>query len=139
MSATPEAIDAGALVAGVLQSHFGATQRHRAYPVTQDGAVIGMLDRAGLEAAGRTAVHVRELYGVNAPIVALRGETCRTVAIRLAVHGLERIPVVADAAGRQLVGVVSRSDLIKSTLILHDEENTRHRFRRLSLRNARTD
>jgi H+/Cl- antiporter ClcA len=139
MSATPEAIDAGALVAGVLQSHFGATQRHRAYPVTQDGAVIGMLDRAGLEAAGRTAVHVRELYGVNAPIVALRGETCRTVAIRLAVHGLERIPVVADAAGRQLVGVVSRSDLIKSTLILHDEENTRHRFRRLSLRNGRTD
>ncbi|WP_377703194.1 chloride channel protein [Pseudoduganella sp. UC29_71] len=139
MSATPEAIDAGALVADVLQSHFGATQRHRAYPVTQDGAVIGMLDRAGLEAAGHTAVHVRELYGVNAPIVALRGETCRTVAIRLAVHGLERIPVVADAAGRQLVGVVSRSDLIKSTLILHDEENTRHRFRRLSLRNARTD
>jgi H+/Cl- antiporter ClcA/CBS domain-containing protein len=139
MSATPEAIDASALVADVLQSHFGATQRHRAYPVTQDGAVIGMLDRAGLEAAGRTAVHVRELYGVNAPIVALRGETCRTVAIRLAVHGLERIPVVADAAGRQLEGVVSRSDLIKSTLILHDEENTRHRFRRLSLRNARTD
>jgi CBS domain-containing protein len=133
MSAAPHAIDADALVADVLQSHFGAAQRHRAYPVLRDGAVIGMLDRAVLDGAGRSAIHVRELYGANAPIVALRGETCRTVAIRLAVHDLERVPVVADAIGRQLVGVVSRSDLIKSSLILHDEEQTRHRFRRLRL------
>ncbi|CAN7696578.1 chloride channel protein [Pseudoduganella sp. LjRoot289] len=133
MNAEPVAIEAEALAADVLASHFGAAQRHRAYPVTLQGAVIGMLDRAALAAAGRPAARVRELFGVNAPIVALRGETCRTVAIRLAVHGLERIPVVADAASRELVGVVSRSDLIKSTLILHDEENARHRFRRLSL------
>ena len=137
MSATPASIDADALVADVLASHFGATQRHRAYPVTRHGAVIGMLDRAALEMPGMAAVHVGELYGVNAPIVALRGETCRTVAIRLAVHELERVPVVADAAGRQLVGVVSRSDLIKSSLLLHDEEIARHRFRRLSLRPAK--
>ena len=131
MSQAPMAIDADALVAEVFASHFGAGQRHRAYPVTRGGAVIGMLERATLE-AGKDAVHVRDLYGANAPIVALRGETCRTVAIRLAVHNLERVPVVADAASRQLVGVVSRSDLIKSSLILHDEENTRHRFRRVT-------
>ena len=134
MSAVPDAVEADARVADVLESHFGAAQRYRAYPVTRNGAVIGMLDRATLETPGQTAVHVGDLYGVNAPIVALPGETCRTVAIRLAVHGLERVPVVADAASRRLVGVVSRSDLIKSTLILHDEENTRHRFRRISLR-----
>ncbi|MEO7493350.1 MAG: chloride channel protein [Massilia sp.] len=134
MSATPLSIDADALVADVLVSHFGADQRHRAYPVTRDGAVIGMLDRAALERRDVPAIHVRELFGVNAPLVALRDETCRTVAIRLAVHGLERVPVVADAASRRLVGMVSRSDLIKSTFILHEEENTRHRFRRLSLR-----
>jgi H+/Cl- antiporter ClcA len=134
MSAAPQAIDADALVATVLVSHFGPAQRYRSYPVTRDGAVIGMLDRAALDARGQAAVHVRDLYGVNTPIVALRGETCRTVAIRLAVHDLERLPVVADAASRQLVGVVSRSDLIKSTLILHDEEFMRHRFRRISLR-----
>jgi len=132
MTAAPVAVDADALVADVLQSHFGAAQRHRAYPVTSQGAVIGMLDRAALERSPQ-ARYVRELYGANAPIVALRGETCRTVAVRLAVHGLERVPVVADAASRQLVGVISRSDMIKSTLSLHDEEHSRQRFRRLRL------
>ena len=132
MSASPVSVDGGALVADVLQSHFGPGQRHRAFPVTSGGAVIGMLDRAALEQAGQ-AVHVRELYGVNAPIVALRGETCRTVAVRLAVHGLERLPVVADADSRRLVGIISRSDMIKSTLSLDNEEHRRHRFRRITL------
>jgi H+/Cl- antiporter ClcA len=132
MTATPMAIDADARVADVLASHFGPGQRHRAFPVTQGGAVLGMLDRAALELAGQ-ATHVRELYGVNAPIVALRGETCRTVAVRLAVHGLERLPVVADADSRQLVGIISRSDMIKSSLALDNEEHRRHRFRRFTL------
>ncbi len=132
MTATPVAIDADARVQDVLASHFGAGQRHRAFPVTRGGAVLGMLDRAALEQAG-DAVFVRELYGVNAPIVALRGETCRTVAIRLAVHGLERLPVVADAESRLLVGIISRSDMIKSSLALDNEEHRRHRFRRFTL------
>jgi len=132
MTATAMSIDADALIADVLQSHFGANQKHRAYPVTHQGAVLGMLDRAAMEQAPN-AVHVRELYGVNAPVVALRGETCRTVAVRLAVHGLERLPVVADATSRELVGVISRSDLIKSSLALHNEEHARHRFRRFTL------
>ena len=131
MSAAPEAIDAGMPIGEVAERYFGVDQRHRAYPVTQEGAVIGMLDRAALLRAGAAAVAVRELFGVNAPVVALRGETCRTVAIRLAVHGLERLPVVADAGARMLVGVISRSDLIKSSLSLDEEENTRHRFRRI--------
>lgn len=132
MTATAMSIDADALIADVLQSHFGANQKHRAYPVTHQGAVLGMLDRAAMEQAPN-AVHVRELYGVNAPVVALRGETCRTVAVRLAVHGLERLPVVADATSRELAGVISRSDLIKSSLALHNEEHARHRFRRFTL------
>jgi len=132
MTATPMAIDADARVADVLAAYFGPGQRHRAFPVTQGGTVLGMLDRAALEQAGQ-ATHVRELYGVNAPIVALRGETCRTVAVRLAVHGLERLPVVADADSRQLVGIISRSDMIKSSLALDNEEHRRHRFRRFTL------
>jgi len=48
-----------------------------------------MLDRSALDKLD-PAARVGELFGVNAPIVALRGETCRTVATRLAVHDLER-------------------------------------------------
>lgn len=133
MTPAPLFVEADALAADVLQSHFGATQRHRAYPVTRGGAVIGMLDRAALDRLDHAGARVGELFSVNAPVVALPGETCRTVAIRLAVHGLGRVPVVADATSRELVGVVSRSDLIKSSLMLHDEESTRHRFRRFTL------
>jgi H+/Cl- antiporter ClcA len=137
MSDHPVSIDASTPLTDVLPTYFGTAQRFRAYPVLRDGAVIGMLDRAALEAAGQAKVP-GDLYGANVPVVALRGETCRAVAIRLAVHKLERLPVVEDAVSRRLAGVVSRSDLIRSTLLLHDEENVRFRFRRLGARVAET-
>ena len=56
------------------------------------------------------------LFGANAPVMALPDETWRIVATRLAVHGLERLPVVADSQSRKLVGIVSRSDLVKPSL-----------------------
>ncbi|HEU4373833.1 MAG TPA: CBS domain-containing protein, partial [Telluria sp.] len=76
-------------------------------------------------------------YGVNMPIVALAAETCRSVATRLAVHELERLPVVDDAKSRRLVGLVSRSDLIKASLTLHEEEHQRQAFRHIRLRSDR--
>ena len=58
-------------------------------------------------------------------VVALPHETCRAVAQRLAVSGLERLPVVADTSSRQLLGIVSRSDLVKPVHTLHEEEGVR--------------
>ena len=53
--------------------------------------------------------------------------------IGLAVHGIERLPVVTQAAQPQLLGVVSRSDLIKASATLHDEEHERRTLRTLPL------
>lgn len=53
--------------------------------------------------------------------MALPEETCRIVATRLAVHHLERLPVVKDADCRHLLGLIARSDLIKPSLSLFDE------------------
>jgi CBS domain-containing protein len=133
MTATATSIDAQALIADVLASHFGADQRHRAFPVVRDGALVGMLDRAGIENSARAAgaARVGELFGVNAPIFALADETCRALATRLAVHQLERLPVVSDAQSRRLIGIVSRSDLIKPALSLHAEELERQTVRRV--------
>jgi CBS domain-containing protein len=78
-----------------------------------------------------SAVLVGELFGVNVPIFALADETCRSLATRLAVHGLERLPVVSDAQSRRLIGIVSRSDLIKPALSLHAEELERQTVRRV--------
>jgi H+/Cl- antiporter ClcA len=129
MTPAPASIDARQTIAEVLDSHFGADQRHRAFPVTRDGALLGMLDRAAIANAREGAVLTGDLFGVNLPIFALADETCRALATRLAVHQLERLPVVDDAASRRLIGIVSRSDLIKPALSLHAEELTRQTVR----------
>jgi H+/Cl- antiporter ClcA len=130
MTAHPVGIDADARIDAVLASHFGAAQAHRGYPVTRAGLLVGMLDREALEGKAR----VGSLFGVNPPPVALPGETCRTVATRLAVHNLERLPVVSGAAHPQLLGIVSRSDLIDVTATLHVEEHERSTLRGNPLR-----
>ncbi len=58
---------------------------------------------------------------------ALPGETCRAVAQRLAAAGEERLPVVDDPTSLRVVGIVSRSDLLKPMRAQHEEESLRER------------
>jgi H+/Cl- antiporter ClcA/CBS domain-containing protein len=141
MTANVESIDAGVTVGDALQTFFGANQVRRAYPVVRDGAVIGVADRALLERfcgqdgeneAATRAMKLADMFGQTAPAFALPSETCRLVATRLAVHNLERLPVVADSKSMRLVGIVSRSDLVKPSLSHFEEEHKRERFRRLT-------
>ena len=117
-------IEAHTTIAEALAGAFGTGQAHRAFPVVRDGAYVGMLDLATLLAEQEKAVagKVGDLFGANVPAMALPGETCRAVATRMAVHGIERLPVVNDALSRRLVGIVSRSDLVKPSRNLFDEE-----------------
>jgi H+/Cl- antiporter ClcA len=132
MTAAPQSIDGAQTIARVLATHFGPDQSHRAFPVLRAGQLVGMLDRGALEGRPQEMT-VGELFGVNYPVVALANETCRTVATRLAAHGLERLPVVHAEGSRQLVGLVSRSDLIKATATLHADEHERRALRRAPL------
>jgi H+/Cl- antiporter ClcA len=125
-------VDAGATIGDVLATQFGPGQKHRSFPVTRDGLVVGMVERDTLDGHAPETL-VGALFGANPPLVALPGETCRAVATRLAVHGIERLPVVAQPDHTQLLGVVSRSDLIKATATLHDEEHERRTMRTLPL------
>ncbi|HEY4370779.1 MAG TPA: chloride channel protein [Burkholderiales bacterium] len=131
MTENVQTLDSEATIAETLAGAFGPTQKFRAFPVLRDGAFIGMLDREALIAGQQKAgvQKLADLFGANVPIMALPNETCRAVATRLAVHGLERVPVVTDAISRKLMGVVSRSDLIKPSLALFDEEHQHQRFR----------
>ena len=130
MTREVETLDGESTVAGALERHFGGTQRHRAFPVLVDGRFIGMIDRETLAAAASRAgiARVADLFGANVPAMALPDENCRIIATRLAVHGLERLPVVTDAASRRLVGIVARSDLIKPSLAIGEEEQRTERF-----------
>ena len=135
------AIEAQTSITEALRAYFGAHQSHRAFPIVREGKFLGMVDRAMLvkhaERSGATCVG--DLFGENLPVIALPDETCRVVATRLAVHHFERLPVVEDADSLVLLGIVARSDLIKPSLALFDEE---HNYEQLNpaplsgLRNA---
>ncbi|CAL8476175.1 chloride channel protein [Caballeronia sp. S22] len=127
-------IDAAAPLTDVLARHFGPHQVHRAYPVVRDGVLVGMLDRGALgtlnEAqTGMSIGEALQRLQPAAPVFALPGEPCRLAATRLAVNELERLPVVADKQSLRLVGIVSRSDLVKPARAHFDEEHRRERFR----------
>ncbi|KVN32576.1 chloride channel protein [Burkholderia stagnalis] len=133
-------IDADTPLAEVDATFFGARQTHRAYPVVKDGRLLGVVDRALLDAQRATFAPdtpVARVLAGHAPAIALAHETCRLVATRLAVLGLERLPVVDDAQSLRMTGLVSRSDLIKPALQHFDEEHKRERFRPIVPANAR--
>jgi CBS domain-containing protein len=126
------AIDGATPLDAVESQYFGAKQTHRAYPVVQNGRLLGLVDRATLDAhraqAGPDA-SIASAFADRAPAVAQAHETCRVVASRLAMLGLERLPVVDDPQSLRVTGIVSRSDLIKPALQHFDDEQKRERFR----------
>jgi CBS domain-containing protein len=131
MTRNVQVIEGDTMIVDALNTHFGSEQFHRAFPVVRGGAYIGMIDRETLLAKQHspTCERVIDLFGANVPIMALPNETCRNIATRLAVHGLERLPVVIDAQSRRLVGIISRSDLVKPSLGLFAEEQQHEKFR----------
>ena len=140
MTRNVETIDAALPLREALATFFGTTQTHRAYPVVRGERLIAVADRATLAALSQGESGLppdtpigEALSGRSTP-VALADETCRLVAARLAVHGLERIPVVTDRESLRLSGIVSRSDLVKPSQAHFEEEHKRERFRRLPMR-----
>ena len=113
---------------------FGAAQLHRAYPVVDGVRLVGMLDREAVQrmAAGDVSQPIGALLpALTAEGYAYPGETCRAVAQRIAAAGCERLPVVENPEGLRLVGIVSRSDLLKPRRAQHEEESLRERMLRV--------
>ncbi|MBS0388999.1 MAG: chloride channel protein [Proteobacteria bacterium] len=116
--------------AEVREQYFGADQHHRAYPVVADGQLLGMVDRATVASLSPDSLREpigRLIAGSKPAPTTLGTETCREVAERLAAGGFERLPVVTDDASRRLIGIVSRSDLMKPIRARHEEESVRER------------
>lgn len=137
MAQSVETIEAQMSIYDALILYFGEQQTRRAFPVVKDGVFVGMVDRDILLAGQQSglAERVLDLFGANVPVVALPNESCRTVATRMAVHGLERLAVVTDAHAGQLVGIISRSDLIKPSFDFHAQEQEHETVRSTPLAN----
>ncbi|SDY44082.1 H+/Cl-antiporter ClcA [Collimonas sp. OK242] len=128
------AIPASLTIAETLERYFGAQQVHRCYPVVDvEQGLIGMVERSsfGAQADGSntlTTLFIPARMEPSAALVALPSETCRIAAARMATHHLERLPVVSDLQSRRLIGIISRSDLIKPSRLFFDEEQKRERL-----------
>jgi len=62
------------------------------------------------------------------PIVAFPDESCRSAAEKMAQSGAGRLPVVGDPGATRVVGMVTRSDLLKPRARAVEAEQQRERF-----------
>ncbi len=129
----------------LMRQYFlgGSKQKHQAYPVVDDaGQLLGVVTRGNLLedwVAAATAGAAREVTpAIDAiitydllhrePITVFPWESCRTAAERMAEAGVGRLPVVHPENPRQMIGIVSRSDLLKPRAKQVEEEMRRERF-----------
>ncbi|QCP54725.1 chloride channel protein [Trinickia violacea] len=133
MTRAAKTIDAKTTVAEVFRDYFGSAQKYRAYPVVASGFLVGMVDRTLLDRIppGQCDTPIGSVFALARPEVALPGETCRDVAARLAITGLDRVPVVEDKSTYRLLGIVSRHDLVKPSMSVFTEERELEQFRQV--------
>ncbi len=134
------------LPASKLLSQFflsPTTRKHQAYPVV-DGSdrLLGVITRSNLlEDWVAAALGEGKLSGVpeaapiiafdlihREPITAYPWESCRTAAERMAQYSVGRLPIVSPDDPRMIVGIVTRSDLLKARARVIEEEMRRERF-----------
>jgi H+/Cl- antiporter ClcA len=115
----------------VARDYFGLEQKHRSFPVVDGGQrLLGMLDRellTSLMSRHRGECRIGVLLE-KIPQVAMATETCQVVGRRMAIQHVERLPVVSDRKSMQLIGIISRSDLVKPSHNVFHEEHIRERL-----------
>jgi len=116
----------------VLSRYFSASHKHRGYPVLGSaGELKGVLTSSDL-------LHLETLEPLDGiiaadlirgtPIVAYPQESCRVAAERMASNGVGRMPVVEPSDPKRVLGIVTRSDLLKPRLQSVEEEDRPQRI-----------
>ncbi len=131
----------------LLRHYFlgGDKRPHQAYPVVDEaGRIMGVVTRTNLledwisaALAGRDDSKPSPLdliitYDLihREPITAYPWEPCRTAAERMAENNVGRLPVVSPDDPRKVIGIVTRSDLLKPRAKTVEEEMHRERVLR---------
>jgi chloride channel protein, CIC family len=123
----------------LLNRYFLGSERrkHQGYPIVDAGGrLLGVITRSDLlgAEAKRPAPGEEPTAGAlvrREPVTALPWESCRTIAERMAETGVGRIPVVSADDPRKVVGIVTRSDLLKPRGRAVEAESKREKFIRL--------
>ena len=145
MSADVVTVPAALSVKKLLGKYFWGTgpQRHQGYPVVDEkDQLLGVITRTNLledwVGRGLNAELASDVATMNviiaydliqrAPITAYAWESCRSAAERMAEAGVGRLIVVGDDDPQKMIGIVTRSDLLKPRAREVEEEVKRERF-----------
>jgi H+/Cl- antiporter ClcA/CBS domain-containing protein len=109
----------------IYDRYFSSIAKHRGFPVVDENdQLLGILTISDLMEMSLSepdqALTARDLLR-NDPIVAYPHETCREAAERMAASGIGRLPVLSEET-QKLIGIITRSDLLKPRLLRFDEE-----------------
>jgi CBS domain-containing protein len=108
----------------IARDYFGRARKHRGYPLIGDnGVLIGVVTESDVLAVDPSGAAPR-----RTPVTALPDESCRAAAERMASHGIGRLVIVEPGAAANVIGIVTRSDLLKARLRELDEEGRRERI-----------
>jgi H+/Cl- antiporter ClcA len=145
MSSSVVTVPASLPVRELLGNFFwgGGSHRHQGYPVVDaNGKLLGVVTRSNLldhwvlammreaETDADAAVHPIIAYDLieRDPVTVFPWESCRTAAERMAQAGIGRLPVVSAEDPGTVVGIITRSDLLKARARQVEEEARRERF-----------
>jgi H+/Cl- antiporter ClcA len=132
-------------VPGLLRQYFlgNGKRPHQAYPVVDEsGRLLGVVTRTNLledwmaaaladgDGQGPPGLDPIITYDLihREPITVYPWESCRTAAERMAENGVGRLPVVSPEDPTKVVGIVTRSDLLKPRAKTVEEEMRRERL-----------
>ncbi len=133
-------------VRDLLQQYFLNTgaKKHQGYPVVdRDNTLVGVVTRSNLLEDWVSALPVSDsvpsgpasldliiTYDLihRDPITVFPWESCRTAAERMAQGNVGRVPVVAADDPQKVIGILTRSDLLKPRARQLEEEVKRERF-----------
>jgi CBS domain-containing protein len=119
-------------------------RKHQGYPVLDENdQLVGVITRSNLiedwakvlVSDGRDHLGLIITFDLihREPISVYPWESCRTAAERMAQAGVGRLPVVSPDEPCRVIGILTRSDLLKPRAQLAEEETRRERFIRLRL------
>ncbi len=141
MTAPVVTVPASLSVSKLLNRYFlgEGVRKHQGYPVVDTGGLLlGVVTRSDvLKVTAPDETTAGELVHL-APVTAHPSESCRSVAERMAETGVGRVVVVADDSPRKVVGIVTRSDLLKPRGQTVEQESKREKFIRLRTKKVRT-
>lgn len=132
MTRTVETIRASADIGTTASTYFSQGIKFRGYPVVDEvGNLQGLITASDILTNRLLSDATVECVG-DLPrkqlITAYSHESCREAAEKMASFGIGRLPVVTVENPKTLLGIITRSDLLKPRLTHHEMELKRERI-----------